>query len=360
MKYFLTAFSLLFFSFTSFTQVYWPHGTNPYPRCNTMTGSCTKWPIVANGNWNVGTTWNNGTVPTTDDIVCIPAGTTVVVAHSTYSETTSCPAASTTAAPRLQIFVCGTIQFNNSGQLNLSCNSFIQIYAGGSILPPAAGSGSSDLIQIGPNVVWGGPGTGNQPPIYGPWVLSYPYIGAGVLPVAFGHFKAEQKQPFTVNLEWSTLQEINNSSFVIERSKDQKTWSTIGSVASAGNSTIKNVYTYIDKAPEAGNNFYRLRQVDLTGQVSFSETVRILHIIKKDISIFPNPVNAAAQLYTKEAFKPGQVIQLIDAKGTRLKTINPTGGNRVQIEMNGMAAGLYLIQLMENGRIIESVSVIKQ
>ena len=103
-----------------------------------------------------------------------------------------------------------------------------------------------------------------------------------------------------------------------------------------------------------------LRQVDLNGQVSFSETVRIVHIIKKNISIFPNPVNTAAQLYTKAAFKTGQVIQLIDAKGTRLKTINPTGGNRVQIEMNGLAAGLYLIQLIENGRIIESVSAIKQ
>ena len=85
-----------------------------------------------------------------------------------------------------------------------------------------------------------------------------------------------------------------------------------------------------------------------------------MHVIKKNISIFPNPVNAAAQLYTKEPFKPSQIIQLIDAKGTRLKTINPTGGNRVQIEMNGLATGLYLIQLMENGRIIESVSVIKQ
>ena len=239
----------------------------------------------------------------------------------------------------------------------LSCFSFIQVYSGGKI---TAANGSSDLIQIGSNVVWGGPGTGNQGDINGPFVLSWPYIGAGVLPVAFGHFKAEQKQPFTVNLEWTTLQEINNSSFVIERSNDQKTWSTIGSVASAGNSSTKNVYTYIDKAPDAGNNYYRLRQIDLNGQVSFSETVRIVHIIKKNISIFPNPVNTAAQLYTKAAFKPGQVIQLIDAKGTRLKTINPTGGNRVQIEMNGLAAGLYLIQLIENGRIIESVSVIKQ
>lgn len=258
-------------------------------------------------------------------------------------------------APRLQIFVCGILDFDRTpaGKLSLEESSFIQIYTGGLI---NARNGDGELIEIGGEDVWR---HGNND-INGPWILSWPYIGAGVLPVAFGHFKAEQKQPFTVNLEWSTLQEVNNSSFVIERSNDQKTWNSIGSVASAGNSYTKNIYTYFDNAPEAGNNYYRLRQVDLNGQVSFSETVRIVQIIKKNISIFPNPVNTAAQLYTKETFKPGQVLQLIDAKGTRLKTINPTGGNSVQIEMNGLAAGLYLIQLIENGRIIESVSVIKQ
>ena len=358
MKHFALSLFVLFSGLFSFAQPsqYWPHAT-PFPSCSTMTTNCTKWPVVNGGFWDQGSTWNGGTVPANNDIVCIPSGVTVrIKPGSTYAAEASCQSNPVTS-PRLQIFVCGTIDFDPSGKLYLSCFSFIQVFSGGKI---TAANGSSDLIQIGSNVVWGGPGTGNQGDINGPYVLSWPYIGAGVLPVAFGHFKAEQKQPFTVNLEWTTLQEVNNSSFVIERSNDQKTWSSIGTVASVGNSTTKNIYTYIDNAPEAGNNFYRLRQVDLNGQVSFSETVRIVHIIKKNISIFPNPVNTAAQLYTKAAFKPGQVIQLIDAKGTRLKTINPTGGNRVQIEMNGLAAGLYLIHLMENGRIIESVSVIKQ
>ena len=340
MKHFLLLLFVLVSGLFSFAQTYWPHAPTPYPKCNTMPTNCTK--VAIGGDWNNANSWNPTGVPTADQIVCIPAGITINVSGIVTTQ-------------RLQIFVCGILDFdfNAPGKLNLAEWSFIQVYTGGLINSRA---GNAELISIGGIDVW----RDNNSDINGPWVLSYPYIGAGVLPVAFGHFKAEQKQPFTVNLEWSTLQEVNNSNFVIERSKDQKTWSTIGSVASAGNSTTKNVYTYIDNAPEAGNNFYRLRQVDLNGQVSFSETVRIVHIIKKNISIFPNPVNAAAQLYTKEAFKPSQVIQLIDAKGTRLKTINPTGGNRVQIEMNGLAAGLYLIQLMENGRIIESVSVIKQ
>jgi hypothetical protein len=310
-----------------------------------MPTNCTKVAVPSapgGGNWDDPNSWSPVGVPTENQIVCIPAGRKINVSGIVNT-------------PRLQIFVCGILDFDFSapGKLRLAEWSFIQVYAGGLINSRV---GNAELIAIGGIDVW----RDNNSDINGPWVVSYPYIGAGVLPVAFGHFKAEQKQPFTVNLEWTTLQEVNNSSFAIERSKDQKTWSTIGSVASVGNSITKNIYTYVDKAPEAGNNFYRLRQVDLNGQVSFSETVRIVNIIKKNISIFPNPVNTAAQLYTKEPFKSGQVIQLIDAKGTRLKTINPTGGNRVQIEMNGLAAGLYLIQLIENGRIVESVSAIKQ
>ena len=154
--------------------------------------------------------------------------------------------------------------------------------------------------------------------------------------------------------------EQNSAGFVVEKSTDQNNWTSIAFVQAAGNSNSRKLYQLIDKQPYSGNNYYRLKQVDTDGRFTYSETVRVIHLLTKNISVFPNPVVASTQLVTKEPFKPGQVIQLIDARGTRLKTINPTGGNRLQIEMNGLAAGLYLIQLIENGRIIESVSVIKQ
>ena len=341
-------------------QVYWPHTSTPYPRCISMTTNCTKWPVVNNGNWNSGSTWNNGTVPSTDDIVCIPSGTTVVVAHSTYSETNTCPPTSTPSAPRLQIFVCGIIQFNNSGQLNLSCNSFIQIYSGGSILPPATGSGSSDLIQIGSKVVWGGPGSGNQPPINGPMILSDPYIGAGVLAVAFDYFKAEQKQPYTVRLEWATLLENNSSSFIIEKSTDQKIWSEIGSLAARGNTNSRTTYSHLDLQPVNGYNYYRLKQVDLDGQIVYSEIVRFNNQIRKNLSVFPNPVTDIVQLYGKEQFKAGQTIQIIDATGKRVKMTTAPNGNRLQIDLSGYTSGLYLLQLIENGKVLENLQIVKQ
>ena len=345
----------------SFGQLpnYWPHPF-PFPKCNTMSAptNCTK--VALGGDWDAPGSWSPSGMPVNNDIVCIPTGVTINVKGKTYSSDAACPASNPANTPRLKIFVCGTIQFFNSGKLSLACWSFIQVYSGGMIAPPASGSGSSDLIQIGGNIVWGGPGSGNQPPVIGPSVLSWPYIGSGVLPVAFDYFKAAQKHPYAIQLDWSTLQEVNNTDFIVERSNDQRSWASIGSVKSAITSFTRNIYLFNDNNPLSGNNYYRIKQVDLDGRTSFSEVVRVTNHVKKNISIFPNPVNATAQLYSKNSFKPGQTIRIVDAKGSRVKTITATGKNSIQIDMTSLLPGLYLIQLIENGSVLENVSLIKQ
>ncbi len=364
MKKNLLLILLLSLSSVTFGQLsnYWPANLGAMPTCSTMappTTNCTKWPVVNDGRWDVGTTWNGGTVPANFDIVCIPTGIRVFIQGSTYVAETSCQS-NPAATPRLRIFICGTLEFNNSAKLFLSCFSFLQVYTGGQIIPPN-NSGSGDLIQIGQNVVWGGPGSGNQGTVTGPYILSWPYIGQGVLPVAFDYFRAEQKQPYSIKLNWGTVQEVNNTDFIIERSDDQKRWVAIGSLKSAGNSSNRFAYTFNDNNPLSGYNYYRIRQVDVDGKTSFSEIVRVNNQVKKNISIFPNPVNAAAQLYSKANFKQGQSIQLIDARGSRVRTITVNGGsNSMQIDMASFVSGLYLVQVVENGRVIESVSLIKQ
>lgn len=362
MKKILVFIFSVFFYFTTLGQPipnYWPHSF-PFPKCNTMSAptNCTK--VALGGDWDAPGSWSPSGMPVDNDIVCIPTGVTINVKGSTYSADAACPASNPANTPQLKIFVCGTIQFFNSGKLSLACFSFIQVYTGGVIAPPTAGSGSSDLIQIGANVVWGGPGSGNQPPVIGPYILSWPYIGAGVLPVAFEYFKAEQKQPFSIRLDWGTIQETNNTAFIIERSAEQKTWEVIGSMKPAGNSLTRFTYSYNDNNPLAGSNYYRIKQVDLDGRSSFSEVVRVTNQVKKNISIFPNPVNTTAQLYSKNNFRQGQMIQIIDAKGSRIKTIAALGKNSMQIDMSHLLPGLYLVQLIENGTVLENVSLIKQ
>lgn len=345
MKQFLLSLLFLFISLFSFAQTYWPHAPTPYPRCNTMPTNCTKVAVSnapAGGDWNDPNSWSPIGVPTVDQIVCIPSGKKINVSGIVNT-------------PRLQIFVCGILDFDFSspGKLGLAEWSFIQVYSGGLINSRV---GNAELISIGGIEVW----RDNNSDINGPWVLSYPYIGAGILPVAFDYFRAEQKQPYTVRLEWATLVENNSSSFIIERSGDQKTWVEIGNLAARGNSNSRSIYSHVDLQPVSGYNYYRLKQVDISGQITYSEIIRFNNQIRKNLSVFPNPVGDVTHLYGKESFKAGQTIQIIDAKGTRITMINPTGGNRLQIDLSGYSAGLYLIQLIENGKVLENLQVVKQ
>lgn len=181
-----------------------------------------------------------------------------------------------------------------------------------------------------------------------------------ILPVVLDYFKASQKQMNSVNVEWSSLTEYNHIEFVVERSVDQKNWTSVGSIFSAGNSNSRRIYQLIDQRPVVGQNFYRLKQIDTEGKLSYSSIARVYNSVSKSIGVFPNPVKTITQLYTKESFRAGQTIQVIDAKGTRIKMITPTGGNRLQIDLSGYSAGLYLLQLIESGKVLENLQIVKQ
>lgn len=91
------------------------------------------------------------------------------------------------------------------------------------------------------------------------------------LPLDFLKFSAESGHS-EIRLDWSTTNERNTHSFVIERSSDLKQWTPIGTI-NAQNSAGTHHYSYIDNQPATGLNYYRLRQTDWDGAHSFSETV---------------------------------------------------------------------------------------
>ncbi len=108
------------------------------------------------------------------------------------------------------------------------------------------------------------------------WSCSYNTDGSGgtILPVRLIGFDAKI-QSGSVLLKWSTASEENNDRFVIERSDESQQFQAIGTVSGVGNSTTTQYYSYTDRAPLKGINFYRLRQVDADDKFSFSQVKRV-------------------------------------------------------------------------------------
>lgn len=115
-------------------------------------------------------------------------------------------------------------------------------------------------------------------------------VGGFALPVSFGTIKALQKTN-GIEISWNTFTERNLGHFEIEKSKNGQQFSFIGKVNSAGNSDVKTNYSFLDNSPVIGNNFYRIKSIDIDGKTAFSQVVKVNTGIKNSkLEIYPNPV----------------------------------------------------------------------
>jgi len=92
-------------------------------------------------------------------------------------------------------------------------------------------------------------------------------------------------------LTWGTASEINVSHFEIQRSYDGTTFSTIDRVDALGGEGIATDYTYTDDQLTL-TNYYRLKIVDVDGQIEYSDVFTIQADCASGVSIsevFPNP-----------------------------------------------------------------------
>jgi Secretion system C-terminal sorting domain len=180
---------------------------------------------------------------------------------------------------------------------------------------------------------------------------SFKIVSATPLPIKLISFdaKAQENQ---VQLTWKTSSEINSSGFEIERSENGKDFTKIGYVksdANNGNSNEKLGYSFIDEMPMEGNNFYRLKQLDIDGKFEFS-TIKSAKIEDKEaIKIYPNPTSDFINIESNKLSKI-KSIELINAKGSIIYKTNLVEN---KIDMSAQPTGVYFVKIEEaSGKII--------
>jgi hypothetical protein len=117
-----------------------------------------------------------------------------------------------------------------------------------------------------------------------------------MLPVEFLYVEA-QKISSSVLVSWATATELNNKTFIIERSSDASSWEAIGEVAGAGNSSSILTYNFTDEHALNGTNYYRIRQVDVDGAFLYSNIVTA-QISSNQVNILPNPFEESFTILT--------------------------------------------------------------
>ncbi len=162
------------------------------------------------------------------------------------------------------------------------------------------------------------------------------------LPVLLNEFTA-QKEENSVLLKWTTAQEINSSRFVVEKSRDGRTWRDIGSVNAAGNSTSISNYNFYDNAPFSGVNYYRLKQIDRDGRFVYSSVKTVLFTKNIEVRITPNPaVDFVTIDIAKKSLEKSDII-ISDVNGKIIDRF-ATAEQQKHIDLAAYTKGIYFIK----------------
>jgi choice-of-anchor B domain-containing protein len=176
-------------------------------------------------------------------------------------------------------------------------------------------------------------------------------LGEPPLPVELSRFEA-MPEDNKVRLEWTTASEENSAYFEIERSTDGIDFEVIGKVEAMGRSTEKVEYLTYDDAPFKGDNYYRLKQVDLDGKFEYSEIVSVFFSTAL-VEVYPTFINAEQTLNVlfSESISDLQ-FSLYNIQGQLLAShlLSGNEGEEMQLPIGDLANGTYILHVYNNAQ----------
>ena len=178
----------------------------------------------------------------------------------------------------------------------------------------------------------------------------------GALPVTLTDF-AVTKEKSSALLTWSTTAETNASEFEVQQSENGKAWSKIGSVEAKGESSALVRYNFVHNEPADGNNFYRLKMIDLDNTYSFSRILTVNFENAESVQVYPNPTSDFMKLTIgKEKIVK---VQLYNAQGVMMIETKPDSSDIV--DLRHLKSGSYIVKIKQASGLISTrrIQVVK-
>lgn len=179
--------------------------------------------------------------------------------------------------------------------------------------------------------------------------------GGGVgLPVTWASFSAESTDGGN-KLTWSTASEQNTSHYELEYSIDGIRFITFRDyIPAAGNSASTLYYSYLHSF-SAAIVYYRIKQVDLDGQYSYSKMIVVKNHLKPDknfVSISPSLIQSDRPILVKglEIGSTHVYISIYNTQGQPVyseKLPTADGYYNQEIILTHLSHGLYYIRLSD-------------
>lgn len=180
------------------------------------------------------------------------------------------------------------------------------------------------------------------------------------LAVKFGNFNAQLQMNRTVRLNWEAYTDQQHDYFEVQRATDKN--SNFLRIAKL---TSLPPYSANDFSPETGNNYYRIKEVDKNGGITYSNVIKIN--VQNDVvtNIYPNPASKVLSVRLNNFIANRAVTVLVtDAEGRQVlkksQTVQ-TGSDEIRLDIQRLPNQVYFVRVLgDNGQPLLQEKFIKQ
>lgn len=195
---------------------------------------------------------------------------------------------------------------------------------------------------------WGQSNSTNPPGF--PLPSGCTFMGLAPLPVSLVSFNGRLNSDKTITLQWKVELQQNITEYVVEESADGSNFSYLGTVAS--NNTDNYTYTFTDPQATVGNNYYRLKTVEQSGKIAYSDVILVVLKAGIKVNVYPNPVTDKLIIQQFESIRYKTAV-LSNGEGKILQHIKLNGFVH-EVNMAIYPAGLYILKL-EDGTVFKLI-----
>ncbi|HET6273808.1 MAG TPA: FG-GAP-like repeat-containing protein [Bacteroidota bacterium] len=188
----------------------------------------------------------------------------------------------------------------------------------------------------------------------------------GPLPIQLASFTATSIGEDQVRLDWTTLAEVNNYGFEIQRKRDEEpSYSTLPNsfIPGHGTTNVPHSYSFIDSTVFPEQWSYRLKQIDLDGTVHYTDPVNVTvltSVIENSVPTkyalhqnYPNPFNPSTTIRYSLPVQSHVTLKVYDVLGREVATlvdgVEEEGYKQVLLDGKLLSSGVYYYRISANG-----------
>lgn len=182
------------------------------------------------------------------------------------------------------------------------------------------------------------------------------------LPVKLINFEGRLINYNKAQLSWTTVTELNNDFFILERSSDLIEWELVKFVDGAGTTNSVINYSELDTDLLKGTSYYRLTQIDFDGTAELHPDLVVINRTTQfnSVNIYPNPATETLNLSFSQVAENISNPKIYSISGKLIHEVFLNNVKEIKVDLNelNISEGTYLISVTIDGEQISQRLII--